>query len=70
VILPIAALGFFLGYSLHLFLDSFTIDGIMPFWPLRKKSSFGLKTGGKIETSLFLGLVILDVFVIIILFLV
>jgi membrane-bound metal-dependent hydrolase YbcI (DUF457 family) len=57
---PLASLAFFLGYGFHLFLDSFTQEGIMPFWPWRKVSSGIFRTGGKIETSLFVMLLILD----------
>ncbi len=35
---PVVALGFFLGYGLHLFADSFTKDGIKPFYPWKKRS--------------------------------
>lgn len=58
--IPILALPFFLGYSLHLFGDSFTQEGIMPFWPLRKRAEWHLRTGSLIETNLFLTFVILD----------
>lgn len=50
---PILALPFFLGYSTHLFADSFTLNGIKPFWPLRFTSSGSITTGGKRETILF-----------------
>ena len=48
---PILALGFFLGYGLHLFADSFTRDGIRPFYPFKKKTSGRLRTGSKLEAS-------------------
>lgn len=60
-VFPVASLGFFLGYGFHLFLDSFTIEGIMPFWPLRKKSYWHIKTGGRIESSFFLTIVLIDI---------
>ncbi len=50
---PIYALPFFLGYGLHLFADSFTIDGIQPFWPLKKRAQGALRVGGHIEAVLF-----------------
>lgn len=50
---PAAALPFFLGYSVHLFLDSMTIDGITPFWPLKGSANGALSTGGKIENVIF-----------------
>lgn len=57
---PVASFGFFLGYCVHLFADSFTKDGIYPFWPLKWKSNGVLKSGGRFEESLFLGLIVLD----------
>ncbi len=60
---PPASLPFFLAYSLHLFADSYTREGIRPFWPIKEKSSWVLKTGGLKETSLFVFLVITDVLV-------
>jgi len=61
--IPILALPFFLGYSLHLFADSFTFEGIKPFWPLRYSSSWRLRTGSLTETSLFVFFVVLDLIV-------
>jgi membrane-bound metal-dependent hydrolase YbcI (DUF457 family) len=68
LIFPTIALGFFLGYSLHLFFDSFTIEGIFPFYPWNKKISGKIKTAGKIEVGLFLILVLVDLFFLIIQF--
>lgn len=65
---PILALPLFLGYSLHLFVDSFTQEGIIPFWPYSKKSSWRLRTGGMIETTLFLFLILVDIFLFIVVF--
>ncbi len=65
---PIAALPFFLGYSLHLFADSFTKEGIRPFWPLKRKTTWTMKTGGLEETSLFVFLVVADLIIFIIMF--
>jgi len=62
---PQAALGFFLGYGLHLFSDSFTKDGIMPFYPSQKKAKGSLRTGGRMEVGLFVGLVIADLFLLV-----
>lgn len=61
---PSASFAFFLGYSVHLFLDSFTKDGIMPFWPCRKTSSGFFKTGSLTETTIFLVLVFADILLI------
>jgi len=52
--LPVVAFGFFLGYGLHLLADSFTITGIMPFYPSKKKALWKIKTGGRFESFIFL----------------
>lgn len=62
---PVASFGFFLGYGLHLFMDSFTKEGIVPFWPYKKKSSWHLRTGSLLETGLFLVFVLLDIIVVV-----
>ncbi len=64
---PVAALGFFVGYSVHLICDSFTKDGIQPFWPIRAKSSGFISTGGRIEDSLFLTMILVDILLIVLL---
>lgn len=64
-IFPIAALPFFTGYSLHLIMDSFTIEGIKPFYPWSRTISGKIKTGGKTEFILFIILIILIIFLII-----
>lgn len=58
---PILSLGFFLGYSVHLICDSFTKEGIQPFWPLKIRSSGFIRSGGRIEETLFFTLILLDV---------
>lgn len=58
--IPIISLGFFVGYASHLFADSFTINGISPFWPFSKKSQGKLKTGGIMESSIFLIFLLVD----------
>lgn len=58
---PVASFGFFIGYSVHLIMDSFTIGGIQPFWPFKWTSNGPFRTGGKIEEILFIGLIVLDV---------
>ena len=57
---PILALPFFLGYALHLFVDSFTIDGIRPFWPSKKVSQGKIRVGGTIERVVLLVFGIID----------
>jgi len=59
---PVGALGFFIGYGLHLFLDAFSVEGIKPFYPWGKTSSGKIRTGGKIEVSLFLIFILIDLF--------
>jgi len=58
---PVASLGFFIGYSVHLFCDSFTHDGVQPFWPLKVKSSGFITSGGRVEESLFFSLIFVDI---------
>jgi inner membrane protein len=57
---PILALPFFIGYSFHLFADSFTIHGIRPFWPLKGISKGPITTGGAMEKTVFYTLIIID----------
>lgn len=57
---PIIAFGFFLGYGLHLFADSFTKEGIRLFYPSKNVSKGGIRTGGKIEISLLVLLIMID----------
>lgn len=58
--IPSITFAFFLAYALHLFADSFTIIGIVPFWPLKGKSAWKVKTGGRIEVTIFVFFVVLD----------
>ena len=60
--------GFFMGYSVHLIADSFTKSGIQPFWPLKTRSKGPISTGGKIEDSIFVFLVLVDAMLIILSF--
>ena len=59
--LPVVALPLFLAYSLHLLVDSFTIEGIRPFYPSKKGVSGKIRTGGKFETGFFAAFVIVDI---------
>lgn len=63
--IPVLALPFFLGYGLHLFADSFSIEGIKPFWPYPKILSWKLRTGGKREIILLISLIIIDLLVLV-----
>lgn len=65
---PIAALPFFLGYASHLFLDSFTVSGIKPFWPLKASAKGLIKTGGLTDRSIFFIFLFVDLFLIGLLF--
>jgi inner membrane protein len=58
---PVLALSFFIGYSIHLFLDSFTPEGILFFWPYKEKSKGKIRTDGAIDRSLFLVFLGLDI---------
>jgi len=64
--LPLLALGFFLGYALHLFADSFTKEGIVLFYPFKKKSSWNIKTGGKMETIVFVLFLMIDILLVLV----
>lgn len=59
--LPFLALPFFLGYSSHLIADSFTVEGIKPFYPLPHSSRGNITTGGINEFNVMVLFVILDV---------
>ncbi len=65
---PIFALPFFLGYSFHLFADSFTKEGIRPFWPMKATSSGVVVTGGQIDKVLFVTFIMVDIMLLIALF--
>lgn len=60
--IPVLAFGFFLGYVLHLFADSFTQEGIQVFYPFRKRTSWRVRTGGKTEVSIFIIFILIDLF--------
>ena len=67
-IYPIFALPFFLGYSFHLFADSFTVNGIRPFWPFKVQSSGVARTGGVVDRTLFLVFILIDIVLFVLLF--
>jgi inner membrane protein len=64
--IPQIALGFFLGYSVHLFADSFTKEGITLFYPFKAKSSWKIATGGKVETVVLVIFLMVDILLILI----
>lgn len=57
---PVLTLPFFAGYASHLIADSFTVEGITPFWPSKKTMSGPLLTGGKGEYLIFICFAVLD----------
>tara|TARA_Y100000310_G_scaffold319098_1_gene373955 strand:+ start:7273 stop:7731 length:459 start_codon:yes stop_codon:yes gene_type:complete len=64
---PVFALPFFLGYSFHLFADSFTVRGIKPFWPLKYVSKGMVSTGGKVDRMIFMAFMGVNIILIILL---
>jgi len=60
---PVASFGFFIGYSIHLIIDSFTKEGIQPFWPFRWRSEGPIRSGGRFEEIFFFILIGVDVLV-------
>lgn len=65
---PVGALGFFVGWSVHMICDSFTKEGIQAFWPLKFKTSGFISTGGRFEESLFISMIFIDFVVFMVLF--
>ncbi|MCH7567882.1 MAG: metal-dependent hydrolase [Nanoarchaeota archaeon] len=65
---PLIAFPFFLGYALHLLADSWTIEGIRPFWPLKDISRGKIRVGGTMEETVFIVFIILDAIFLIFLF--
>ena len=65
IIIPKIALGFFVGYASHLFADSLTISGIIPFFPWKKKISWKIRTGSRTEKILFFVLLIVNLLLIV-----
>ena len=49
IFFPAIALPIFLGYSLHIFADSFTKEGVQTLWPLSIQSKGRLTTGSWFE---------------------
>jgi len=55
-------LPFSFAYSLHLLLDTLTIHGIAPFYPLKFRVGGKVKTGGFLETIFFTSFLLIDLF--------
>ncbi len=66
--IPVIAFPFFLGYSLHLLADAWTIDGIKPFWPLQEQAKGKVRTGGTTEQLVFFVFIILGILAVLRLF--
>lgn len=64
LIAPTLAFGFFLGYSIHIFVDGFTVEGVTPFWPYKQETKGLIRTGSRIETILFTIFIVLDLLMI------
>ena len=67
--LPIMAFPFFLAYGTHLIVDSWTTDGIKPFWPLRYVAKGSVKQGGSLENIIFYSFVFADFIFVLLIFL-
>ena len=65
---PVASLGFFMGYAIHILCDSFTKDGVQAFWPLKAKSSGFIATGGRIEETIFISMIFINIAMVFIVF--
>ena len=57
---PIISLAFFVGYGSHLIADSFTVEGIKPFYPFKKSTSGSIRTGGISETNILVFFILID----------
>lgn len=58
---PVISFGFFLGYCVHLLVDSFTVDGVQPFWPFHWRSTGFIHSGGRIEETLFFTMIFVNI---------
>jgi membrane-bound metal-dependent hydrolase YbcI (DUF457 family) len=58
---PKMAFAFFAGYAVHLLIDSFTIEGVTPFWPLTYKTEGAFTTGNVSESIIFFVMCIVNV---------
>lgn len=62
--LPIFAFPIFLGYGVHLLSDSITIEGIQPFWPLKRRAEGFVRTNSSLEHAIFLSFVLVNFLII------
>ena len=63
IFLPVASLGFFVGYSVHLIVDSFTKEGVHVFWQFSWQSRGPILSGGIIDETLFFVMVGVNILV-------
>jgi inner membrane protein len=68
IFIPVTSLGFFIGYSVHIIADSFTKEGVQPFWPFKAKSKGFVRTGGKLEDSIFLTMIFINLILFLVVF--
>ena len=66
--LPKLAFPFFLGYGIHLLLDSFTVEGIRPFWPIKSEVSGLVSSGGSVDEGVFICFSLISIILVIGLF--
>ncbi len=66
VFFPLIALPFFMGYSIHLLADSFTIQGVRAFWPHVIHTKGRISVGGLAEKIVLTTFVLLDLLIIIV----
>ena len=62
--IPAGSVGFFIGFSSHIILDSFTKEGVSAFFPIKKRSHGFIETGSFFENILFYILLFADVLII------
>jgi len=67
IVFPVIGVGFFVGFSSHIFSDSFTREGIAPFWPYKKRSYGFIETGSFTEAIIFYSLVFVDTLIFVLL---
>lgn len=58
---PTMAFPFFLAYGTHLIVDSWTVEGIRAFWPLKQVAKGSVRPGGTVEYTLFYGFIFADI---------
>ncbi len=54
LIYPGLGFGFLLGFFLHILADSFTREGVVPLYPIKKRIHGKIITGGVFEETLFI----------------